>query len=474
MICTRKLFYILLLALVAPGRIFASHMMGGMLSYTFIDSARTGFYHYKITLTLYQDCLTGQPEAIAQDNPANITIYQRGFTVPSFVDEIRYVSSLSSKLSAEYTTPCGIVSPPDNGFCGLKKVFEKDYYLPRYSQGYDVAFQRCCRTSALVNILNAGDAGATYFCHIPPINVTNTSARYSQDPPFVVCTGNNLVYDLSATDADGDSLSYELSPGYGGARDNDIKPITAMYPPYDTLHYISGFSFSNPMGNGIFNYNPLTGRLNIKADRDGRYLAGVICKEWRNGVLINTNIIEFNCLAVSCSEGIYAGLHPHAGNDTIIFTGDSIHFNATGGTSFEWSPATHLNSTTISDPIGIFTNPGIITYVVTAVNDSGCTGRDTIQVNVIDHPCFVVPTGFSPNGDRINDWLFPFPLKDAVLKSFRIYNRYGNLVFSTSSGDAWDGKFHDKEQPMGVYAWQIEYDDGGTLRVQSGNVTLLR
>ncbi len=476
MMRTPKFSCILLFALIiTSGNIFASHIMGGALTYTFIDSATPGRYHYKIRLTLYENCLTGEAEAIALDNPAYLTIYQGGSVVPAIVDTtVSYTSS--SLLPVDYVTPCGTYRTPASGFCGIKKIFEKDYYLPPYSGGYNVAFQLCCRNFSLVNVIDPGVDGATYFCNIPPAHMVNTSALYNQSPPFVVCAYDNLVYDLGATDADGDSLSYELSPCYYGARNNEMKPVVASHPPYDPVPFVPGFSFSSPMGNAPFICDPVSGRLTITPGFVGIYLIGISCKEWRHGVLINTNTTEFSCLVINCSEGAYAGWNPNAGNDTIIFTGDSVHFNATGGVSFAWSPPDYLDNPKISDPVGTFTTPGIVTYVITTVNDSGCTGRDTLHINVIDHPCFVVPNAFTPNGDNRNDKLIPLPVKNAVLKNFNIYNRYGNRVFSTSSpSEGWDGKYNGKEQSLGVYTWEIQYEyNNGTPGVQSGNVTLLR
>ena len=475
MICLRKISCIVLLALtICAGKTFASHILAGGLSYTFVDSAG-GHYHYKIRLTLYQDCLHGQPEAIAQDNPAFITIYPGGGTVPAFVDTTLYYTS-ASVLPVDYTTPCGTFTTPVSDFCALKKIFEKDYYLPPSPTGYTVVYQRCCRSASVANVVNPGDEGTTYFCDVPPIHVTNTSAVFAKNPPLVVCKDNTLVYDLYATDADGDSLSYELSQCYQGASSGDIKPTIADHPPLTPVTFVPSSSFASPLGSAPITYNPVSGWLTITPDHLGVYLVGISCKEWRHGTLINTTTLEFNCLVVNCAEGFYAVGHPYAGNDTVIYTGDSLHFNATGGVSFIWSPSTYLNSPVISDPVGIFTTPGIVTYVITSINDSGCTGKDTLTINVIDHPCFAVPNGFTPNGDGRNDVLKLFPIKNAVLKSFRIYNRNGRLMFSTTSpNEGWDGKYDGKEQGLGTYTWEIQYEyNEGVPGVQTGNVTLLR
>ncbi|MBL7710646.1 MAG: gliding motility-associated C-terminal domain-containing protein, partial [Chitinophagaceae bacterium] len=65
--------------------------------------------------------------------------------------------------------------------------------------------------------------------------------------------------------------------------------------------------------------------------------------------------------------------------------------------------------------------------------------------------------GFTPNNDGKNDTFFPFPVGIKAIKYFRVFNRWGNMVFSTTRlNDGWDGTFSGKEQPSGVYVWMVE------------------
>lgn len=479
-----------LMVIISGPKASASHILAGGFTYTYIDSVGPGYYsghyiatpsyHYKIRLTLYQDCRTGQPEAIAQDNPAFFTIYNNSSTSPYIVDTTVYFDTASSVVvPVDYTTPCGTFSTPATDFCALKKVFEQDYYLPPSSTGYTVAYQRCCRSASIANIVDPGDKGTTYFCKIPPVPLKNTSAVFTKNPPMVVCKDNTLVYDLSAYDADGDSLSYELSECYEGASDNAIKPVIAPPPPYDSIDFVPLTSYSNPLGAAPLVYNPVSGWMTMTPDHLGVFLIGISCHEWRGGVLINTTTMEFNCLVVNCASGYYAVFHPNAGNDTVIYTGDTLHFNVTncpGCVSYAWSPADYLSNAHIANPTGVFPVSGIVTYVVAVVNDSGCSGADTVYINVLDHACFAVPNGFTPNGDNKNDVLIPYSLKNAKLKTFRVFNREGRMMYSGSlPNEGWDGRCNGKEAGLGVYTWQIEYEDNfGVSRMQTGNTTLLR
>ncbi len=86
---------------------------------------------------------------------------------------------------------------------------------------------------------------------------------------------------------------------------------------------------------------------------------------------------------------------------------------------------------------------------------------------------------FTPNGDGVNDYFFPRSLLTSGLTQFsmNIYNRWGELIFQTSSltGEGWDGKFNNIPQPEGVYVYLIDaqFKDGQREHHQ-GNITLLR
>ncbi len=78
--------------------------------------------------------------------------------------------------------------------------------------------------------------------------------------------------------------------------------------------------------------------------------------------------------------------------------------------------------------------------------------------------CYIaVPTAFTPNGDGINDFLYPLNAWKADNLDFRVYNRYGQLVFETRDWTTkWDGKINGIPQPTGSYVWILQYTDRDT------------
>jgi hypothetical protein len=278
----------------------ASHSSGQDLTYSYLgDSA--GLQHYLVTLTLYEDCIAGDPGAIAQDNPAFLGLFDAATGSLLGMDtSIYYTSSTSMPITV--TGPCdsgGTILP----MCSLQKVFTKDYYLAPSANGYVISYQRCCLNGSLVNIVNPGSNGLTAFCRIPPSGVaaTNNSSLFTNYPPYVIANNFPLTFDCSATDADDDSLSYELCNTYNGADDPlNSKPFP-VGPPYSMQGYIAPLSYDNPVLCSVpMSLDAVTGQLTGTPNSLGRYLMEVCCNEWRGGVLINTTHREFEFLVATC------------------------------------------------------------------------------------------------------------------------------------------------------------------------------
>src|SRR5690606_25353727 len=94
-----------------------------------------------------------------------------------------------------------------------------------------------------------------------------------------------------------------------------------------------------------------------------------------------------------------------------------------------WYP-THMvnNPSSLSALATVTSNTQLVLQVT---NEIGCMATDTIHLRVLNVPGFYVPSAFTPNGDGLNDVFRPTPVGILKLEYFRIYNRYGELVFET-------------------------------------------
>lgn len=165
-------------------------------------------------------------------------------------------------------------------------------------------------------------------------------------------------------------------------------------------------------------------------------------------------------------------------SDTSIVLGQPLQLNGTGAPIFSWAglPTTQwLNSTNIANPVA--TPQDDITYVLTTTDNIGCFDTDTIRVHFFKvAPDLYVPSAFSPNGDGTNDIVKPIALGLKSVDAFRIYNRWGQMLFATSEiGMGWNGKFGGSEQAPGTYVYYAEGTDfRGKKIFRKGYIVLIR
>jgi gliding motility-associated-like protein len=115
-------------------------------------------------------------------------------------------------------------------------------------------------------------------------------------------------------------------------------------------------------------------------------------------------------------------------------------------------------------------------YEIRLTTDLGCVTVDTLLVKTVKRIEVHVPTGFTPNNDGKNDRLRPLLFGIEKVNYFRIYNRWGNMVFQMQSDQpGWDGKINGILQGTQVFVWMIEVVDiDGQIHREKGTTTLLR
>lgn len=169
---------------------------------------------------------------------------------------------------------------------------------------------------------------------------------------------------------------------------------------------------------------------------------------------------------------------PFAGRDTSVVVGQPLQLNASGGVDYSWSPSEGLSSPNSENPIAIYTSPSEgIEYKVLIFNEAGCADSAYINVKVFaTKPLIFVPNAFTPNGDGKNDKVRPIAAGMLRIEYFNVYNRWGQLVFSTQvNGQGWDGSISGQKQGTGVFTWAVKaVDYNGKAYFQKGTVTLIR
>lgn len=161
--------------------------------------------------------------------------------------------------------------------------------------------------------------------------------------------------------------------------------------------------------------------------------------------------------------------------DTSVVLGQPLQLSASGSTNYAWAPTTWLNNPAIQNPIALPQND--IEYIVKVSNSIGCFDTDSIRVHVFKiKPDLYVPNAFTPNGDGNNDIFKPIPIGMKSVDVFRVYNRWGQLLYSgTGNGAGWDGKFGGKGQETATYVWYAEGVDYLNNKIKrKGTVILIR
>ena len=110
-------------------------------------------------------------------------------------------------------------------------------------------------------------------------------------------------------------------------------------------------------------------------------------------------------------------------------------------------------------------------------NDINCYDTSYITLKILFNCYIAVPSGFTPNGDGLNDYLYPLNAYKGDNLIFRVFNRFGQLIFETKDWtNKWDGNINSQPQPSGTYVWTLEYTDRDTQNhyVQKGTTVLIR
>jgi gliding motility-associated-like protein len=171
-----------------------------------------------------------------------------------------------------------------------------------------------------------------------------------------------------------------------------------------------------------------------------------------------------------------------AGSDVAIVAGSSTMLQAIGTdiSTFEWSPTATLSCETCSNPTA---SPKVTTmYKVIAATEYGCKSYDTVTVRIVcDKSQLFIPNTFTPNNDGENDIFYPRGAGIKSISSFRVYNRWGELVFEkrgTQLNDpsgGWDGTYKGQLLNPDVFVWVIEgiCDTGDPVNTK-GDINLIR
>ena len=159
-----------------------------------------------------------------------------------------------------------------------------------------------------------------------------------------------------------------------------------------------------------------------------------------------------------------------ASPDTVIHEGQVITLNGTGSNINYWSPDYRIKyNTSVSPDVWPIIDT---TYYLLAKNSHGCSSLDSVRVRVIKSDSLYFYSAFTPNNDGENDYFFVANLQKFPDNIFKVFNRYGKLIFNANGYDnTWDGTYLGTKIPDGIYFYIL---DDGVSKKYKGTVTILR
>ncbi len=164
-----------------------------------------------------------------------------------------------------------------------------------------------------------------------------------------------------------------------------------------------------------------------------------------------------------------------AGPDITINIGETGLLNGDATGTLQWTPETGLSDPTIAMPDASPLDSTL--YFLSTTDEFGCQNTDSVWVQVTRIFNVIIPTGFSPNNDGVNDAfriIASQGLKD--LRIFKVYNRWGQMVFEGNDFDSeWDGTYRGVPLDVGVYVYYVAATNFlEEPFLQKGNITLVR
>ncbi len=210
----------------------------------------------------------------------------------------------------------------------------------------------------------------------------------------------------------------------------------------------------------------------IESNSDGTFNTAQLSEEGYLKLIMNCGDL---CVYADTTDSIFFDVTPisaNAGSDKYIEEGDVVTLDGSGDGNPVWSPSSSLTDPNIFTPTA---NPSSTTTYFLTVTDGSCTASDS--VNVFVGQIITIYSGFSPNGDDINDkWVIrnsaQFPDMEVS-----VYDRSGQRVFHTvgySTQDKWwDGTYKGKELPVSTYFYVVDLKTGEE-GIYKGQVNIIR
>jgi len=308
----QKTVLLFTLIIISSLSLSARHIIGGVMTYECLGGG-----DYEFVINMYRDC--NCTDCADFDRAAPIGIYRcGGATACSSLSQFDVIESFTVPVQdrdpdpiPNAEQPCLLI-PPD--VCVQEAIYRfrlSDFgvNLPTVNESYYVVYQRCCRNETIDNLSQPDNQGLTVAVEITPFGQRecNSSPVFNEFPPNIICAGQSVDFDHSATDPDGDVIFYEFcAPLNGGGNSGGPcltpSPSPPCAPPYSGVNFQTpNFTFSEPMGGDpVVSIDPNTGFISGVPRIQGQFVVGVCATEFRDGIAIGRVVRDFQFNVGNC------------------------------------------------------------------------------------------------------------------------------------------------------------------------------
>lgn len=337
------------------------------------------------------------------------------------------------------------------------------------------------KDSLTINVLNSITVNAsadTSICSTDTLSLTAESlaSRYNWTPINGLISSPDNKNPVARPDT---TTTYFVTVNLGKCEATDsVRVKVAPYPravagPDVTICYGNSIPLTANITGASFNWSPENSLTNSNT-------LTPVANPTSTSSYILTVYDTLGCPKPARDTTVVTVIPPvraFAGNDTVVIADQPLQLNASGGSSYAWSPATGLSDPSVANPVVILrASYDSMIYKVRIGND-GCFAEDDVKIRIFKTgPDLFIPTAFTPNADGKNDILKPVPIGIKTLNYFRVYNRWGQMLYSTSSiGSGWNGTAEGREQATGTYVFMAQATDyQGKQIFKKGTIVLIR
>ena len=260
---------------------------------------------YKIRLILYFDQVNGNSGAL--DNTVNFNIFRNKDNRK--MDQFEVAVKLDNEVIEYGDRACGSAEQARTRILTYEKIQFLNPNIYNEPAGYYIMWERCCRNRNIINLARPSSTGQTFVMYFPPVvkdglPFLNSSPVFRPVPTNFLCLNLLSTLDFGATDADGDSLVFELvNPLKSIGADSSSNPVfeSGTPGPYPSVAWKSGYSSTNQIpGNPKLRVDAATGLLSVNPSLQALFVYSVSCSEYRNGIKIGEIRREFQQLIIDC------------------------------------------------------------------------------------------------------------------------------------------------------------------------------